>query len=67
MGGDLDLAIANLLDDNVVAKVVGATIDLDTVLEELLESGDVEDLVASGLRSVDDVLQDFKLVSCLPK
>jgi hypothetical protein len=67
VGGDLDLAIANLLDDNVVAKVVGATIDLDTVLEELLESGDVEDLVASGLRSVDDVLQDFKLVSCLPK
>ena len=58
VGGDLDLAIANLLDDNIVAKVVGAAVDLDAVLEELLEGGDVEDLVASGLLSVDDELEE---------
>jgi hypothetical protein len=57
VGGDLDLALTNLLDGNSVAEVVGAAVDLDAVLEELLEGGDVEDLVAGGLRSVDDVLQ----------
>lgn len=56
MGNDLDLAITLLLDDNVVAQVVGAALDLDAVLEELLEGGDVEDLVVGGLRSVDDEL-----------
>lgn len=57
MGGDLDLALTSLLDDDVVAQVVGAALDLDAVLEELLEGGDVEDLVASGLLSVDDELK----------
>lgn len=56
VGNDLDLAVARLLDDDVVAQVVGAAVDLDAVLEELLEGGDVEDLVASRLRSVDDEL-----------
>ena len=56
MGNDLDLALALLLDNDVVAQVVGAALDLDGVLEELLEGGDVEDLVASGLLSVDDEL-----------
>lgn len=58
MGNDLDLALALLLDNNVVAKVVGSALDLDAVLEELLEGSDVEDLVAGRLRSVDDELQD---------
>lgn len=57
MGGDLDLALTSLLDDDVVAQVVGAALDLDAVLEELLEGGDVEDLVASRLLSVDDELE----------
>lgn len=56
VGSDLDLALTLLLDNDVVAEVVGAALDLDGVLEELLESGDVEDLVASGLLSVDDEL-----------
>jgi len=56
VGNDLDLAIALLGDDDVVAEVVGAALDLDAVLEELLEGGDVEDLVVGGLRSVDDEL-----------
>lgn len=59
MGNDLDLALALLLDNNVVAKVVGSALDLDAVLEELLEGSDVEDLVAGRLRSVDDELQDL--------
>ena len=53
---DLDLALASLLDDDVVAQVADAAIDLDLVLEELLEGSGVEDLVASGLLSVDDKL-----------
>lgn len=53
---DLNLAIARLGDLNVLAKVADTALDLDAVVEELLEGGDVEDLVARGLRSVDDVL-----------
>ena len=56
MGNDLDLALALLLDNDVVAEVVGAALDLDGVLEELLKGRDVEDLVAGGLLSVDDEL-----------
>lgn len=58
VGGDLDLALTLLLDNNVVAEVVGAALNLDTVLEELLEGGDIEDLVAGRLRSINDVLHD---------
>ena len=56
VGNDLDLALALLLDNDVVAEVVGAALDLDALLEELLEGGDVEDLVGGGLGSVDDEL-----------
>jgi hypothetical protein len=56
VGDDLDLALAGLGDLDVVAEVTNATVDLDLVLEELLEGGGVEDLVASGLLSVDDEL-----------
>ena len=57
MGDDLDLALALLADDDIITEVVGAALDLDAVLEELLEGGDVEDLVASRLLSVDDELK----------
>lgn len=56
MGNDLDLAITRRRDGDVIAQVVGAAVNLDVVLEELLKGGDVEDLVASRLRSVDDEL-----------
>lgn len=56
VGNDLDLALALLLDDDIVAEVVGAALDLDAVLEELLKGRDVENLVGGGLRSVDDEL-----------
>lgn len=57
VGNDLNLALALLLDNNVVAEVVGAALDLDALLEELLKGGDVENLVGGGLGGVDDVLQ----------
>ncbi len=56
VGNDLDLAITRRRDGDVIAQVVGAAVDLDVVLEELLKGRDVEDLVASRLRSVDDEL-----------
>lgn len=66
VGDDLDLAIALLGDDDVLAQVVGATLDLDAVLEELLESRDVKDLVVGGLRSIDDELARGGMLVLLP-
>lgn len=57
VGDDLDLAVTLLGDLDGVAEVVGAAINLDAVVKELLEGGDVEDLVAHGLRGVDDELR----------
>jgi hypothetical protein len=62
VSNDLDLALTSLGDDNVVAKVADAALDLDAVVEELLEGGDIEDLVRGGLRSIDDVLYKKKAV-----
>ena len=56
MGDDLDLALASLLDDNLVLEVANTALNLDLLLEELLEGGGVEDLVARGLLGVDDEL-----------
>lgn len=56
MGNDLNLALALLLNNDIVAQVVGAALDLDGILEELLKGGDVEDLVVGRLLSVDDEL-----------
>lgn len=58
MSNDLDLALTSLGDDDVVTQVADATLDLDAVVEELLEGGDIEDLVRGGLRSIDDVLYE---------
>jgi len=56
MRNNLDLSLTSLADLDGVAKVTGAALDLDAVVEELLEGGGVEDLVVDGLRAVDDVL-----------
>ncbi len=56
MGDDLDLALALLGDLDGVAEVADAVVDLDLVVQELLEGGDVEDLVRRGLGGVDDEL-----------
>jgi len=54
---DFNLALSLLRDLYSIAKVSDAAINLYLVLEELLESRDIEDLVAGGLRSVDDKLR----------
>lgn len=56
MGDHLELPIADLRDADVVPEVAGAALDLDTVVEELFERGQVEDLVADRLAAVDCVL-----------
>lgn len=64
VGGDLDLAIARLGDLDGVTEIADTTVNLNPLVEELLEGGDVEDLVTSGLRGIDDELQ---LVSILDR
>lgn len=56
VSNNLDLAVTGLGDDDLVTEVADTALDLDAVVEELLEGRDVEDLVACGLRSVDDEL-----------
>jgi hypothetical protein len=53
---NLNLSIANLADLNDITEVSDSSVDLDLILEELLEGGDIEDLIAGWLRSVDDEL-----------
>lgn len=62
MGDDLDLTVAGLGDEYVLAEVADAALDLDAVVQELLEGRDVEDLVARGLRGVDHELETQSLV-----
>ena len=56
VSNDLDLAFASLTDLDAVAEVVGSAFNLDALLEELLKSRCVEDLVASRLLRIDDEL-----------
>jgi hypothetical protein len=53
---DLDLPVTEILDQHNIPEVSDTIVNLDLVLKELLEGGDVEDLVACRLRSVDDEL-----------
>lgn len=55
---DLDLPLTLLANLYGVAQIPHAIVDLDLVVEELLESGNVEDLVRGGLGGVDDELQE---------
>lgn len=57
MCDDLNFPISNLRDRHGVTKVSDSVLDLDLVVEEFLESCEIEDLVADRLRGVDDVLQ----------
>jgi len=43
-------------DLHILAELAGLTLDLDAVMEELFESGTVENTVCSGFRVVDDEL-----------
>ena len=59
MRHDLHLAITSLRDLDGIAEVSNAVINLDLLVEELLKGANVEDLVAGGLRGVDDELRSF--------
>jgi hypothetical protein len=56
MRNDLYLSITLLGDLNGVTEVSGAAIDLDAIVEEFLEGGEIEDFVIDGLRGIDDEL-----------
>jgi hypothetical protein len=53
---NLNLSLANLGDLDYIAEVSNTSVNLDLILEEFLEGGDVEDFVGGGLRGVDDEL-----------
>lgn len=58
MGNDLDLAVTLLGDLDLVAEVANAALNLDLLVQELLEGGDIEDLVSGRLGGVDDELEE---------
>lgn len=60
VGDDFDLSVSDLRDGDIVAEVVGAALDLDAVVQELLERSQVEDLITDGLAGVDHVLRIFR-------
>lgn len=65
MRNNLDLPLPSLRDSNLLAEVPRAALDLDLVVQELLEGGEVEDLVGHGLRAVDYVLHThIPLATC---
>ena len=53
---DLNLALSLLTNGDIIAQVSNAAIDLYSIVKELFESGDIEDLVGGGLGGIDDVL-----------
>ena len=57
MGDNLDLAIALLGDLYCIAQITNAAVDLDSIVQEFLESRDVKDLVTGRLRSIDNELE----------
>ena len=56
MRNHLYFPVALLADQHGFTKITDAIIDFDFVVEEFLESGDVEDFIRGGLRGVDDEL-----------
>jgi hypothetical protein len=57
VGEDLNLAVTGAGDLDGLSEVADAAVDLDLLVQELLKSRDVEDVVAGGLRGVDDELR----------
>ena len=58
MGNDLNLPFTLLANLDGVAQVSYSVVDLDLVVEELLEGGNVENLVGGRLGGVDDELEE---------
>jgi len=53
---DFQLPISLLADDDILSQIPSTTINLDSVMEELLESRNIKDLVIDRLRAIDDKL-----------
>lgn len=64
MCNNLNLPITLLADLDGVAKIAHSVIDLYLVVQELLESGDIEDLIGGGLGGIDDELFHSASVLC---
>ena len=64
MRDNFNLPVTDLLDVDVIAQVAGAALHLDTVMQELFERAEIEDLVGDRLRAVDGVLfpQDQSII-----
>jgi len=62
--GDLNLSVADILDLNDITEVSDTAVNLDLVLKELLEGGDVKDLVACGLGAL--MMNFLVTLACLP-
>lgn len=56
MADNLDLAISSLGDRDLITQVASSALDLNLIVEELLESAQIKDLIADWLRAVDGVL-----------
>lgn len=56
MRDHLNLAITSVGDRDIIAQVASASLNLDAIVQELLESRKIEDFVRDGLLAVDDVL-----------
>ena len=56
MCNNLNLPIALLADLHGVAEIAHPIVDLYLVVQEFLESGDIEDLIGGGLGGIDDEL-----------
>lgn len=63
VGNDLDLSVTLLGDLDLVAEVANTALNLDLLVQELLEGGDIEDLVGGRLGGVDDELERQAQVS----
>ena len=65
VGGDGDLGVITTDDGDLVGQTTGAALDLDAIVEELLESRSIENLVTSGAGAVDDELVGDLLANLL--
>ena len=57
MRNHFNFSIALLADLYGVAQISNAIVDLDLIMQEFLEGGNIEDLVGGGLGSIDDELR----------
>jgi hypothetical protein len=64
MRNNLDLSVTDLRDLHGLAEVSNTAVNLDLILKELLECGDVEDFVGGWLGCVDDELKYMLTPNC---